>query len=121
MVDDRLHKSATADAEPRAGHRQRLNVFVAAVAAALLSPSPAAAHAPYDEFLTPFGLPCCGGEDCYPLADGDVSAVPDGYFISSRREFVPKADAQPGPDNRYHICTFQGLRMCFLIPPGPGA
>ena len=100
---------------PRIAHVAALTV------AAALELAPAGAHEPYGAYLTPFGQPCCGEDDCAPLADGDVSRVGGGYFINSRREFVPQVDAQTGPDNRYHICTFQGLRMCFLIPPGPGA
>ena len=87
------------------------------LAAAWATMQPAAAHEPYTSFMTPFGRPCCGEDDCHPLAKGDVSVVRGGYFIGSRREFVPETDAQPGPDDRYHLCTFNGLRMCFLIPP----
>ena len=82
-----------------------------------LTAGPAFAHEPYTSFMTPFGRPCCGDDDCAPLALGDVRVVRGGYFIGSRQEFVPDTDAQPGPDDRYHICTFKGLRMCFLIPP----
>ena len=94
---------------------------VAALAfAAALELAPAAAHEPYGAYLTPFGQPCCGEDDCAPLADGDVSRVRGGYFDpTAGASSCPRS--MTGPDNRYHICTFQGLRMRFLIPPGPGA
>ncbi len=76
----------------------------------------ASAHDPYTEFMTPFGVPCCNGEDCMPLQKGDVEIRSDGYYIRSRQEFVPLSDAQVGPDDGFHICAFHGLRMCFLVP-----
>jgi hypothetical protein len=63
--------------------------------------------------------PCCGGEDCRILADGDVAPRPGGYFIRSFGWFVPNTEAQPGPDQRYHVCIFLGQRRCFLTP-NPG-
>ena len=100
---------------------RRLRAAIACLALAAAPELPATAHQPYDTYMTPFRTPCCGEDDCAPLADGDVSRVRGGFYISSRQEFVPQVDAQGGPDDRFHICTFKGLRMCFLIPPGHGA
>lgn len=79
-------------------------------------PPPAGAHDPYAPYRTPRGSPCCNDDDCRPLADGDVATLDTGYFIRSRGEFVPNREAQPGPDDRYHLCTYANVRMCFLLP-----
>lgn len=64
---------------------------------------------------------CCGGDDCRALADDDVEAQPGGYWIKSKKWFVPNASAQPGPDTaHYHLCEYPlGHLNCFLIP-APG-
>jgi hypothetical protein len=63
---------------------------------------------------------CCGRSDCHPLRDGDVIARPGGYFIGSKGWWVPNAEAQPGPDQHYHLCEAPpGTRRCFLTP-NPG-
>ena len=121
MLSNRIHRFARAGCGSRPRGVTRSGLRAAALAIGLLLTGPVLSHEPYTAFMTPFGQPCCGGKDCAPLAEGDVSVVRGGFYIGSRQEFVPKIDAQPGPDTRYHICTFKGLRMCFLIPPGPGA
>lgn len=70
---------------------------------------------PYRGFKTKGGGDCCGGTDCAPLADTRVKAVPGGYEVAGVG-FVPNADAQPGPDFRYHACFLNGQIRCFLTP-----
>lgn len=75
---------------------------------------------PYRGFSMP-GDPtktCCGGNDCAALPDGDVKAVRGGYSVAGWG-FVPNAEAQPGPDQHYHLCEYpKGFRRCFMFPPG---
>lgn len=64
---------------------------------ATLAATAALAHDWYDESTTTDGEPCCGGEECAPLADGDVVEVAGGYLIRSLGITVPFAQTQPSP------------------------
>ena len=104
------------------GHLTRL-AFGAALAAGAAVNSSALAHDWYDERTTADGEPCCGGEDCAPLAAGDVVEVTGGYLIRSLGVTVPFADVQPSRDGRFHACVWwipERTVMCFFGPP-PGA
>jgi len=97
--------------------------FAAALAAGTAAGSSALAHDWYDERTTAEGERCCGGEECAPLADGDVVEVTGGYLIRSLGVTVPFADVQPSPDGRFHACVWwipEQTVMCFFGPP-PGA
>lgn len=63
---------------------------------------------------------CCGERDCFELADNDVMATPQGYFIKSIKETVPYSEAAPSPDGKYWRCQWGGSRKCFFAPP-PGS
>ena len=71
--------------------------------------------------LLPNHVHCCGGTDCHPLADGDVTPVKGGYQVHSLGWFIPNDQAQPGPDQHYHMCETcdKSAPRCFLIP-SPG-
>jgi hypothetical protein len=89
---------------------------------ATLAATAALPHDWYDERTTADGEPCCGGEECAPLADGDVVEVAGGYLIRSLGVTVPFADVQPSPDGHFHACVWwipERTVMCFFGPP-PG-
>jgi hypothetical protein len=44
-----------------------------------------------------------------------VKAVPGGYLIKSRNEFIPHSEAQPSPGG-YWRCEWGGQRKCFFAP-----
>jgi hypothetical protein len=97
------------------------------VAMFLLAITGAEAHDWYTGTHNEKGWSCCGGQDCAPLTDGDVSAVNGGFFIASKQMYVPASRAQPSmsPDGHYHACFLssgrdsgsQPLPQCFFYPP----
>lgn len=96
---------------------------VIAGAIALLLVSSASAHGPAQwiqdgNYKNNVGDLCCGERDCGELADGDVVAIPGGYFIKSLNETVPTSQATPSPDGKYWRCFWNGQRKCFFFPPG---
>lgn len=100
----------------------RLAAGLAVVASIAPLAGPAPAHTWYDDRTTIEGERCCGGEECAPLADGDVAEVAGGYLIRSLGLFVPFADVQSSPDGRFHACVWwtpSQVVKCFFGPP-PG-
>lgn len=98
----------------------RVSLTCATFLGATLAVTPALAHDWYDERTTTDGEPCCGGEECAPLADGDVVEVAGGYLIRSLGVTVPFAQTQPSPDGRFHACVWwipKQTVMCFFGPP----
>lgn len=94
----------------------------------LLLPLQANAHNWYSGVQNELKQSCCGGQDCAPLADGDVEEVPGGYYIWSKMVFVPQSRAQDSreEDGMYHACFWgtipnEGERIntpkCFFVPP----
>jgi hypothetical protein len=61
---------------------------------------------------------CCGEHDCGALARGDVKITPAGYYIQSRHETVPFAEARPSINEQYWICVNlkTTARRCFFAP-----
>lgn len=109
-----------------------MNYVTAAIAGAILyacfGPVTAWGHDWYTGLVNEHGQACCGGDDCAPLADGDVRAVPGGYYIISHNVFVPQSRVQPSreEDGLFHACfwgtapTFGdalGTPKCFFEPP----
>jgi len=96
--------------------------FTAAIALVASIGAAASAHGPAQwindgQYKNEMGELCCGERDCAELADDDVSATADGYFIKSLRETVPYSQAQPGRDGKYWRCQWGGERKCFFAPP----
>lgn len=61
---------------------------------------------------------CCGEHDCGALSRGDVKVTPAGYYIQSRHEMVPFAEAKPSINEQYWICVNlkTTARRCFFAP-----
>lgn len=73
---------------------------------------------PYMKFRVPGhpGWGCCGGKDCKPLPDKDVSEVTGGYQVKGWG-FIPFDATQDGFDNHFHLCEYPpGKIRCFLTP-----
>lgn len=49
---------------------------------------------------------CCSDKDCRQLADGDVSALADGYHIASKGWTIGYGSdlIKPSLDEHYHLC-----------------
>lgn len=106
-----------------------LVVFVVAVVVLGLSQI-VHAHEWYTGQHNEKGWACCGGKDCAPLADGDVTPMKGGYYIHSRQIFVPNSRAQASPvdDGKFHACFYgsngnpiwdnepSDLPKCFFFP-----
>lgn len=102
-----------------------MRLFLAWCAAMACATAYASAHGPAEwiqqgGYKNAVGELCCGERDCFELADGDVKVTPDGYYVVSKDELVPYAEAQPSPDGRFWICIWGGTRKCFFAPP-PGS
>lgn len=94
----------------------------------LLLVTPAAAHSWYTGIHNPVTQNiCCGGDDCAPLDDREVTPVPGGYEVHASilhngaalhvDEFVPNAQAQPAREGgQYHMCYWGGQIRCFFFP-----
>lgn len=89
--------------------------------------TPALAHDWYSGLKNEKGDSCCGGSDCAPLIDGDVVELKNGYWITSRRVFVPLSRAKPAleEDGHFHACFWQkspvdpepaNMPKCFFYP-----
>jgi len=95
-----------------------MRCFLAAAFFALAFP--ALAHGPAEwiqrgAYKNAVGELCCGERDCGEIAADDVKAVPGGYLIKSRNEFIPHSEAQPSPGG-YWRCEWGGQRKCFFAP-----
>lgn len=93
--------------------------------ALLLLIGSAEAHDWYTGTENENGFTCCGGQDCAPLADGDVDEVQGGYFVKSKSLFVPYSRTQASADKQFHICivpyrdAIDNAPRCFFAPmPG---
>jgi hypothetical protein len=91
--------------------------------------APAFSHSWYDGLHNEKGYTCCGGNDCAPLADGDVVERSDGYWINSKAVLVPLNRAKPAleEDGHYHACFWgdpskdtppepANMPKCFFYP-----
>jgi len=70
-------------------------------------------------FTNAVGQLCCGEHDCQELADNDVTATDDGWYVKPFKETVPYSEAQPSPDGHFWRCSWPTPqdRKCFFAPP----
>lgn len=75
------------------------------------------------------GQLCCGGVDCGPVRDDEVTPVPGGYEVHVRDfsplgiskgridAFVSNMRAKPAKEGgEYHLCFWGGEVKCFFFP-----
>lgn len=92
----------------------------------LLVSTPAGAHDWYTGLKNEAGQLCCGGLDCGPIPDEDVTPVPGGYQVRVKSfgwnkvnidAFVPNARAKPAKQGgEYALCYWGGQIRCFFFP-----
>ncbi len=106
--------------------REPATAAVALATVLIALPAPAArAHDDYDWIrrgghLSADGKPCCGKDDCTPLAPQRVKQTPEGYSLPDFRLMVPYAETLRSEDGRYWLCMTHSTRVrCFFAPP-PG-
>lgn len=83
-------------------------------------------HSWYTGLQNEQGQICCGGTDCGPLADSEVTPVPGGYQVHTKDfapkhikidAFVPNARAKPAKEGgEYSLCYWGGEVKCFWFP-----
>jgi hypothetical protein len=92
----------------------------AAIAAAFCAGS-ALAHDHWinnGNYVSTEGVHCCGDNDCFELAAGDVRETAGGYLIVKLNEVVPFSEAQISEDGHFWRCRgADGKRRCFFAPP----
>ena len=93
-------------------------IALAVTAALAVSSSGAAGHDWYTGLQNQKGESCCGGEDCAPLSDDDVTESKGGYTIKSLKITVPYSQAQSSRDSHFHACLWGTPRelKCFFAP-----
>lgn len=84
------------------------------------------AHSWYEGMVNELGQRCCGGLDCGPVPEEDVTPIPGGYQIHVREfgwnkvkidAFVPNARAKPAKEGgEYHLCFWANEVKCFFFP-----
>ncbi len=93
-------------------------------------PAVAEAHSWYDGLKNENEQICCGGSDCGPVDDRDVTPVPGGYRVHIQQfdpmasgsgpaiyTVVPNARAKPAKEGgQYHLCYWGGEVKCFFYP-----
>ncbi len=90
------------------------------VAASLIGllPCTALAHGAPAGWL--YDRDCCGGRDCRPIADDEVSPVPDGWRIRATGEIFPAGSVRHSPDAHFHRCSIDGREtsptVCLYVP-----
>lgn len=95
----------------------------------LAAPTPTDAHSWYSGLHNEAGEYCCGGSDCGPVSDADVTPVPGGYQVHTWFDpmasgkatwiqgFVPNVRAAPAKEGgEYHLCVVGGSIRCFFVP-----
>ena len=87
---------------------------LAMIMAAHLITRPVSAHNWY-----PVG--CCSGNDCFPIKETDLEAIPNGYRIKSSGLTATGGQVHRSEDGRFHICTIGGKPddkpRCLFEPP----
>jgi hypothetical protein len=87
-------------------------------------------HSWYDGLHNTDGEICCGGSDCGPVDDQDVTPVPGGYNLHITKfdpmasgtgpaiyTTIPNAFAKPAKEGgQYHLCYWGGKVKCFFFP-----
>lgn len=88
------------------------------------------AHSWYTGLTNQDGDSCCGGSDCGPIDDSQVTPVPGGYSVHVPKfdptasgsgptinEFIPNSHAKPAKEGgQYHLCYWGGQVRCFFYP-----
>ena len=94
-------------------------VLCLVLAGPALLPCPAGAHdAPSGMTYPPM---CCSGEDCKPIPESSIKAVPGGWLVKGTGEVISQALVLRSTDGRYHRCSSEHRddtpTICLILPP----
>ena len=97
-----------------------MHVLGRTMMAGLMAVSPAAARAHEAPTRWLYDPACCGGRDCRPIREEEVTPVPDGWQVRATGEIVGTQQVRHSPDGQFHRCSIDGREksptVCLYVP-----